>query len=172
MGDEQCGVPACHTVHLRVDLRLCQGIQRRGGLVQDYKRRILVQRPGKGYLLPFPAGQLRRALLKGLADRSGNPAGQRGHPGFQPHFLHDGFQLFPVLRLPAGDVVPDTQIKQLEILEHGGNALQQALPVICFQRNIFVYILLIIGKVILLGKLLKCKTVHVHTDDKQSSVPA
>ena len=62
MGDINCGLIACDLIKLTVDLRFGDGIERRGRLVQDDERRILVERTGNGDLLCFAAGNLNTVI--------------------------------------------------------------------------------------------------------------
>ena len=58
------GLAAHHVVEPLVDLRLGDGVERGGRLVENEERRVLIKRTGDGDLLPLAAGDLDALVVK------------------------------------------------------------------------------------------------------------
>ena len=106
-----------------INLRLGDGVQSGGGLVQDEEGGVLVQRPGDGDLLGLAAGDIHAVLCQVLVQPGVQPIGHGVQPVAEPGVLQALLRPGPVVVCRAGHVLPQGQGQQLEVLkDHGEDA--------------------------------------------------
>lgn len=82
-----------------INLILRHRVERRGGLIQNDKRRIVIQAPGNGNLLRLSAGYLYALFFQILIKNRIKPLWLRGEPRREPSLLKALYGLFPVIAL-------------------------------------------------------------------------
>ena len=101
-----------------VEVRLRQGVQGGGGLVQDQKGRVLVEGPGEAQPLSLPAGEVHAVLLHLLGEAGVQSLGE-GVDGLPQSGTVQGLpDLLPVKLLPARHVLADGEGQEAHVLEH------------------------------------------------------
>mmetsp|Transcript_70431 Transcript_70431/g.165841 ORF Transcript_70431/g.165841 Transcript_70431/m.165841 type:complete len:574 (+) Transcript_70431:194-1915(+) len=122
VGDHDQGLAARPCIQGLLHRALALGVQRRGRLVKDPDRRVLVQGPRNRQTLALPA----RELAAVGADRRLDPFGQALHEIPQMGGAQRGLEPRLVARLGVGDVVGDRFVEQHDVLRHHGELPAQA----------------------------------------------
>ena len=118
MADIDCGTIPHHVVELGVDFRLGNGIQSGGGLIQDYERRVLVERTGKGNLLGLAARDFHALFIEILVKGRLDSLGQGGQPLAEARFLQAADHLSGIVLLSHRYVLRQREGEETEILEN------------------------------------------------------
>ena len=114
------GLVADHVIELFVDLRLGDGVERGGRLVENEEGRVLIERAGDGDLLPLAAGDLDAVLVKIAEEARLRPERQRFEPVAEARLFERGLGSRAVLFRRGGHVLPERERQQLKVLEYNG----------------------------------------------------
>ena len=114
------GLAAHHVVEPLVDLRLGDGVERGGRLVENEERRVLIKRTGDGDLLPLAAGDLDALVVKIAEKACLRPLRQRCKPLAEACLPERRFGAGAVILRRGGDILPELERQQLEVLKDHG----------------------------------------------------
>ena len=131
VADVDGGFVLYNLVKLFVNLRLCDGVQSGGGLIQNDEGGILVKGPGDGDFLSLASGDVHPILVIVLVKIGFQPLGHFLQPVSKAGFLEAVLRPYRVIIHLSCHILPQRQGKKLEILKHHGEDIH-VLSVVIF----------------------------------------